>query len=62
MKDFEDILPTDAFLRIHNAYIINKDFVERYIKGNGGQVVLTGEITLEISKRKKSEFLKAFGG
>jgi len=61
LKDFEDMLPTDTFLRIHNSYIINKNFVERYIRGEGGQVVLSGNITLDVSKRKKTEFLKAIG-
>jgi len=61
LKDFEDMLPTEEFLRIHNSYIINKNFVEKYIRGEGGQVVLTNNAVLEVSKRKKSEFLKAIG-
>jgi two-component system LytT family response regulator len=61
LKDFEDILSTEIFLRIHNSYIINKNFVERYIRGDGGQVVLTNGITLDVAKRKKHDFLKAIG-
>lgn len=59
MKDFEEMLPNDTFIRIHNSFIINKEFVEKYIRGEGGQVVLYGNITLDISKRKKGDFLKA---
>src|SRR6186713_1316693 len=33
LKDFEEMLPEDTFLRIHNSYIINKNFAERYIRG-----------------------------
>ncbi len=61
LKDFEDMLPTDIFLRIHNSYIINKNYVEKYIRGEGGQVVLLNNVTLDVAKRKKSEFLKAIG-
>jgi two-component system, LytTR family, response regulator len=61
LKDFEDMLPAEIFLRIHNSSIINKNFAEKYIRGEGGQVVLSNGATLEISKRKKSEFLKAIG-
>jgi two-component system, LytTR family, response regulator len=61
LKDFEDMLPTDIFIRIHNSYIINKNYVEKYIRGEGGQVVLSNNATLDVSKRKKSEFLKAIG-
>jgi two-component system LytT family response regulator len=61
LKDFEDMLPPEIFLRIHNSYIINKNFAEKYIRGDGGQVVLSNGVTLDVSKRKKSEFLKAIG-
>ena len=62
LKDFEEMLPDDTFIRIHNSSIINKEFVEKYIRGDGGQVVLDGNIILDISKRKKADFLKAIGG
>lgn len=61
LKYFEDMLPTDTFIRIHNSYIINKNFAEKYIRGEGGQVVLTNGIALDVSKRKKTDFLKAIG-
>lgn len=61
LKYFEDMLSTDTFIRIHNSYIINKNFAEKYIRGEGGQVVLTNGITLDVSKRKKTDFLKAIG-
>jgi two-component system, LytTR family, response regulator len=61
LKDFEDMLLTDTFIRIHNSYIINKNYVEKYIRGDGGQVVLSNNVTLDVSKRKKTEFLKAIG-
>ena len=61
LKDFEELLPTETFLRIHHSNIINKSFVEKYIRGEGGQVVMRNGIVLDVSKRKKSEFLQAIG-
>lgn len=61
LKDFEDMMPADTFLRIHNSYLINKNYAERYIRGEGGQVVLTNGVILDVAKRKKAEFLKAIG-
>ncbi len=61
LKDFEDLLPAETFLRIHHSTIINIFYVERYIRGDGGQVVMRNGIWLDVSKRKKSEFLQAFG-
>jgi two-component system LytT family response regulator len=61
IKDFEEILPTETFFRIHNSYIINKDYLEKYIRGEGGQVVLSNGTVLDVAKRKKAEFLKTIG-
>ena len=61
LKDFEEMLPEESFLRIHHSHIINKNFVEKYIRGEGGQVVMKNGVVLDIAKRKKSEFLQAIG-
>ena len=61
LKDFEELLPADIFIRIHHSSIINKFFVEKYIRGDGGQVVMRNGNVLDVSKRKKSEFLQAIG-
>lgn len=61
LKDFEDMLPGDTFLRIHHSHIINKNFAEKYIRGDGGQVVLSNGVVLDIAKRRKAEFMKAIG-
>lgn len=61
LKDFEEMLPADLFIRIHNSHIINKNFAEKYIRGEGGQVVLSNGVILDVAKRKKADFLKAIG-
>ena len=61
LKDFEELLPAETFVRIHHSHIINKFFIERYIRGDGGQVVMQNGTTLDVSKRKKSDFLQAVG-
>lgn len=59
LKDFEDILPASLFIRIHHSYLINKNGIEKYIKGEGGQVVMKNGVVLDVARRKKEEFLKA---
>lgn len=61
LKDFEDLLPADIFIRIHHSSIVNKFFVDKYIRGEGGQVVMRNGNVLDVSKRKKSDFLQAIG-
>lgn len=62
LKDFEDILPAAIFIRIHHSFLINKNRVEKYIKGDGGQVLMMNGVTLDVSRRKKEEFIRAING
>lgn len=59
LKDFEELLPAPLFIRIHHSYIINSDAVEKYIRGEGGQVIMSNGAVLDVSKRRKGEFLRA---
>ena len=50
----------EAFLRIHRKHLINKNFIHQYVSGKGGKIELcTGE-WFDVSKRKKSIFLKCW--
>lgn len=61
LKDFEELLPHIHFLRIHHSYLINKDHMHKYLKGDGGQVLMSNGKTLDVARRKKDEFMKAIG-
>ncbi len=50
------------FLRIHNSHLINLNYIKKYMRKNGGQVMLQDGTIIEISRRKKEEFLKMIGG
>jgi len=60
LRSFETLLCTtnSSFLRVHHSYIINLDYVTRYIKDNNGFAVLKGKRTIPISRQKKEQFLK----
>lgn len=57
LKDFEDLLEESGFIRIHHSHIINLSHVQKYIKGDGGYVILTDNHHLDVSRRKKEEFM-----
>ena len=61
LKDFEELLPAAVFIRIHHSHIINKNAGEKYIRGEGGQVLMNNGATLDVARRKKEEFMKAIG-
>ena len=57
LKDFENLLAESGFCRVHHSYLINLAHVQKYIKGEGGYVLLTEGHHVDISRRKKDEFL-----
>ncbi len=61
LKEFEELLPADVFFRAHHSHIINLGYIKRYIKGDGGQIELQTGVYVDVSRRKKEEFLKAIG-
>jgi two-component system LytT family response regulator len=58
LKDFELLLSHSGFFRIYNSHLINLKYVERYIKGEGGYVIMRGGTSLEVSRQRKRELLK----
>jgi len=57
LKDFDNLLHTSGFCRVHNATLVNLTHVQKYIKGDGGYVILADGHHVDISRRKKEEFL-----
>lgn len=57
LKEFEDLLGPSGFCRVHNSFLINMKHIQKYIKGDGGYVILTGNHKVDISRRRKDAFL-----
>ncbi|WP_317898131.1 LytR/AlgR family response regulator transcription factor [Aurantibacillus circumpalustris] len=59
LKEYESILCKEGlhFIRIHNSFVININYVTRYVKEGVGYVVLQGNKRIPVSKNKKDEFL-----
>lgn len=61
LKEYDDLLSDHNFFRIHNSYLININSIKKYVKGEGGYVVLNNDTSLDVSKRKKEAFLNKIG-
>ncbi|WP_294296085.1 LytTR family DNA-binding domain-containing protein [uncultured Chryseobacterium sp.] len=57
LHDFEKNLSDYNFFRIHHKHLINLEHLKEYIKGKGGQVVMADNSILDVSIRRKNEFL-----
>lgn len=58
LYDFEKYLCNYNFFRIHHKHLINLGHLKEYIKGKGGQVIMDDNSVLNVSARKKNNFLQ----
>lgn len=59
LKDFENLLSGANFFRVHNSHLINLDYVRSYHRS--GFVLLSDNTKIEVSTRRKDDFLNAIG-
>ncbi len=57
LNNYEKILEDLPFSRIHSKHLINLMYVKRYMKGKGGSVIMEDNTEVEVSVRKKADFL-----
>jgi two-component system, LytTR family, response regulator len=62
IRQYEEMLPESLFFRIHNSHIINLNYIKKYNKGRGGQVIMSDGSQLEVATRRKDAFLALFEG
>jgi len=59
LKEYDEMLTPVKFFRIHKSHLINLAYLERYKKGEGGFVIMEDGSELEVSRRRKEDFMKA---
>ena len=58
LKVIEELLEDHSFIRVHRSFLVNLHEVEKYVKADGGYVVMSDGKHIYISRNKKEELLK----
>jgi len=61
LKEIEEMLIDSGFLRIHNSHLINLQKIEKYVRGDGGYVIMDDQTPLSVSRSRKEVLLTIFG-
>jgi len=59
LGDFETQLINNRFFRIHHSHLINLNKVKEFQRHDGGYVIMENNKQLEVSQRKRKDFLDA---
>ena len=61
LKETEEQLEAySSFLRVHHSYLVNLNEVTKYIRGEGGYLVMTDGTTVNVSRSRKDALMKWF--
>jgi two-component system LytT family response regulator len=60
LGDVDELLADAHFFRIHHSSLVNLRQVKKYIRGEGGEVVMSNGQTLQLARTRKADFLSVF--
>ncbi|MCC7030543.1 MAG: response regulator transcription factor [Chitinophagaceae bacterium] len=59
LKESEDCLPAEKFIRVHHGHIVNKDHVVKIIKHRHNSLVMSNGVEIPMAPNRKRTVLKA---
>lgn len=62
LKEYQKLLADYNFCRVHNSHLINMSHIKKYLKQDGGAVVMSDNSEIPISRRRKDAFLDLLNG
>lgn len=60
LKETEELLSGHNFFRVHHSHIINLNHIRKYVKGDGGYVIMSDNTSINVSRSRKEELLRLF--
>jgi len=58
LKDMEEMLNFQQYFRPHKSYLVNLNHVDRYIRGQGGYMVMKDQTQIPVARAQKMELLR----
>lgn len=58
LKDMEEMISYDQYFRAHKSYLVNLNHVDRYVRGQGGYLVMKDQAQIPVARTQKNELLR----
>ncbi len=58
LKDMEEMLMFPQYFRAHKSYLVNLNHVDRYIRGQGGYLVMKDHTQIPVARTQKIDLLR----
>ena len=60
LKEIDEALSGHDFYRVHSSFLINVNRIKKFIRGDGGYIVMDNDAPVTISRSRKQEFMEMF--
>lgn len=60
LKELDETLSGTDFIRVHNSFLVNINHIRKYVKGDGGYIVMPDDCQITIARSKRDDFFALF--
>ena len=60
LKLIEEMLAPYRFFRPHKSHLINLEYITKYIRGEGGMIIMADGSEVDVSRQRRQDFMKVF--
>jgi two-component system, LytTR family, response regulator len=60
LKEIDDTLSGKDFFRVHNSFLVNINHIAKFVRGDGGYILMPDNTQITISRSKRDEFFQLF--
>lgn len=58
LKEIERLIDHPDFFRVQNSFLVNLNHIKEYVRGEGGELVMSNGDEVRVSRNKKEQLLK----
>jgi two-component system LytT family response regulator len=58
LKDIEELLEDFPFIRVHHSCMVNINEIQKYVRGEGGYVIMGDGSSVDVSRSRKEALLR----
>ncbi len=60
LKELDETLAGADFYRVHSSFLINISHIKKFVRGEGGYIVMDNDDNITLSRSRRQEFMELF--
>lgn len=60
LKEYDELLANSGFIRVHKSHLVNLNYIDKFIKSDGGYLIMKDGASVPVSQRKRDMIMDFF--